>query len=144
MTNKLTLESVKAAARAAYDSGTLLAQSGTTAYGYSKVYSGKEYRCAIGAACSLDQIYAIDSERLHTTVLDGPISEQAWDREALVRRDSLLRILGLDESTPGFSDMVAIQAAHDYWLSADIDGIDGDSQEMQDNFLRLIDYPNAA
>jgi hypothetical protein len=122
---KLTLENVKAACRAAYEAGTLIAQHPHLEYGYERTDNGEDCHCAIG--CALDR-----------ETLDY-INENNW-HESFLCALSRCGVVEVDEKElPALS---AIQKGHDDWLRALSGYAEGYIPEnaiaYRDDFLQLI------
>jgi hypothetical protein len=124
---KLTLENVKAACRAAYEAGTLIAQHPHLEYGYERTDNGEDCHCAIG--CALDR-----------ETLDY-INENNW-HESILLALSLYGVVEVDENE--FPALSAIQQEHDNWLRALRGDVEGYIPEnaiaiaYRDDFLQLI------
>ena len=121
----ITVSKVKAACRAAYAGKILLAQNrqydddndDSLIYGYGGDHTGG-FVCAIGAALDPNTIDHIDSENLHSALV-----------ELLVTEHGILTV----ESSEDIAVLMAIQSAHDTWLN------DGSLSSLDEKkFVRLI------
>lgn len=121
----LTFEQVKIAALIAYIDNRLLAQNvpypgaGTATYGYKL----GNFVCAIGAALSPDSLDAMQA--------------QGWNSSGLV---NVLSNAGIIELAPGDAGKcIALQNAHDMWLTAVSNGEDSTAIEsMKQSFVSLL------
>jgi hypothetical protein len=124
----LTIEEVKAAARAAYDAGTLTAQHPDPTMRRCVYDVGDGYRCAIGCALS-------------ASTIDALVAADMNDAVGVIRLDDD-GIIALDRR----GDAENLQCAHDTWAtySAEFGEDSPTTIECRNKFLRMIDHPSVA
>jgi hypothetical protein len=118
---KLTLENVKAACRAAYEAGTLIAQHPHLEYGYERTDNGEDCHCAIGCALDRPTLDKIHEKNWHVLLIDSLVYHGMVE----VNEDELLAL-------------IAIQNAHDAWWAADAADEQSWKIEACNYFLQLI------